>query len=85
MIAKLAEPKIGAYIPRPFPRVRGGVWERDYIIDAVNFFILTCCHQQFLKGYQLVIWHGVFPKITIFLELNCPQLNFDSIDNVMHV
>ena len=41
MIAKLAEPKISANIPRPFPRVRGGVWERDYIIDAVNFFYLN--------------------------------------------
>ena len=32
MIAALAEPRIGANVPRPFPRVRGGVWERDYKI-----------------------------------------------------
>ena len=30
MIAELAEPRIGANVPRPLPRVRGGVWERDY-------------------------------------------------------
>ena len=29
MIAELAEPRIGANVPRPFPRVRGGVWEQD--------------------------------------------------------
>ena len=29
MIAELAEPKIGANVPRPFPCVRGGVRERD--------------------------------------------------------
>ena len=29
MIAELTQPKIGAYVPRPFPLVRGGVWGRD--------------------------------------------------------
>ena len=29
MIAELTEPRISANIPRPFPRMRGGVWERD--------------------------------------------------------
>ena len=32
MIAEFAEPRIGANVPRPFPRMRGGVWEQDYII-----------------------------------------------------
>ena len=31
MIAELAEPRIGANIPRPFLHVCGGVWKRDYI------------------------------------------------------
>ena len=29
MIAELAEPRIGGNVPRPFPRVCGGGWERD--------------------------------------------------------
>ena len=29
MIAELEEPRIGTNVPRPFPCVRGGVWERD--------------------------------------------------------
>ena len=27
MIAELAEPRIGANVPRPFPHMCGGVWE----------------------------------------------------------
>ena len=30
VIGELAEPKIGANVPRPFPCLRGGIWERDY-------------------------------------------------------
>jgi hypothetical protein len=31
MIAELAETKISANILRPFPRMQGGVWERENI------------------------------------------------------
>ena len=30
MIAELAESRISANVPRPFPRMRSGGWERDY-------------------------------------------------------
>ena len=36
MIAELAEPRIGTNVPRPFPRVRGGVWERDYDYTEIS-------------------------------------------------
>ena len=41
MIAELAEPRIGANVPRPFPRVRGGVWERDYIGEGTSLKAVT--------------------------------------------
>ena len=41
MIAKLAEPRIGTNVPRPFPHVcvGGGVWEQ---VETTLLAPLTC-------------------------------------------
>jgi hypothetical protein len=50
MISELAELRISVNVPRPFPCVRGKVWERDY---EKYCKLLTCAwvkaHQYYMQ------------------------------------
>ena len=45
MTAELAEPRIGVNIPRPFPHMHDGIWERDYM--ACDFLCVAQLLIQF--------------------------------------